>query len=152
MSIMNELINKLATEHSLTLAEYKLLVESYNEENARELAELAVAERKKYYSNTVYIRGLIEISNICKNNCLYCGIRRDNRDCERYRLNKEEILSCCEEGYELGFRTFVMQGGAVGRDLYVWRDLLPEVSEQALDREAAYLLGFQKNMVQKYMQ
>ena len=108
---MNELINKLATEHSLTLAEYKLLVESYNEENARELAELAVAERKKYYSNTVYIRGLIEISNICKNNCLYCGIRRDNRDCERYRLNKEEILSCCEEGYELGFRTFVMQGG-----------------------------------------
>ena len=111
MSIMNELINKLAVEHSLTLAEYKLLVESYNEENARELAELAVAERKKYYSNTVYIRGLIEISNICKNNCLYCGIRRDNRDCERYRLNKEEILSCCEEGYELGFRTFVMQGG-----------------------------------------
>lgn len=108
---MNELINKLAVEHSLTLAEYKLLVESYNEENARELAELAVAERKKYYSNTVYIRGLIEISNICKNNCLYCGIRRDNRDCERYRLNKEEILSCCEEGYELGFRTFVMQGG-----------------------------------------
>ena len=108
---MNELINKLAVEHSLTLAEYKLLVESYNEENARELAELAMAERKKYYSNTVYIRGLIEISNICKNNCLYCGIRRDNRDCERYRLNKEEILSCCEEGYELGFRTFVMQGG-----------------------------------------
>lgn len=108
---MIELINKLATEHSLTLEEYRLLVEGYNEENAARLAELAVAERKKYYSNTVFIRGLIEISNICKNNCLYCGIRRDNRNCERYRLTKEEILSCCDEGYELGFRTFVMQGG-----------------------------------------
>ena len=108
---MIELINKLATEHSLSLEEYKTLIEGYNEENAALLATLAVAERKKHYSNTVFIRGLIEISNICKNNCLYCGIRRDNRDCERYRLTKEDILSCCDEGYALGFRTFVMQGG-----------------------------------------
>lgn len=139
---MNELINKLATEHSLTLAEYKLLVESYNEENARELAELAVAERKKYYSNTVYIRGLIEISNICKNNCLYCGIRRDNRDCERYRLNKEEILSCCEEGYELGFRTFVMQGG---EDAYftdeVLCDIISSIKEKYSDCAITLSLG-----------
>ena len=142
MPIMNELINKLATEHSLTLAEYKLLVESYNEENARELAELAVAERKKYYSNTVYIRGLIEISNICKNNCLYCGIRRDNRDCERYRLNKEEILSCCEEGYELGFRTFVMQGG---EDAYftdeVLCDIISSIKEKYSDCAITLSLG-----------
>ena len=142
MLIMNELINKLATEHSLTLAEYKLLVESYNEENARELAELAVAERKKYYSNTVYIRGLIEISNICKNNCLYCGIRRDNRDCERYRLNKEEILSCCEEGYELGFRTFVMQGG---EDAYftdeVLCDIISSIKEKYSDCAITLSLG-----------
>ena len=142
MSIMNELINKLAVEHSLTLAEYKLLVESYNEENARELAELAVAERKKYYSNTVYIRGLIEISNICKNNCLYCGIRRDNRDCERYRLNKEEILSCCEEGYELGFRTFVMQGG---EDSFftdeVLCDIISSIKEKYPDTPITLSLG-----------
>ena len=142
MSIMNELINKLATEHSLTLAEYKLLVESYNEENARELAELAVAERKKYYSNTVFIRGLIEISNVCKNNCLYCGIRRDNRDCERYRLNKEEILSCCEEGYELGFRTFVMQGG---EDAYftdeVLCDIISSIKEKYPDCAITLSLG-----------
>ena len=139
---MNELINKLATEHSLTLAEYKLLVESYNEENARELAELAVAERKKYYSNTVFIRGLIEISNICKNNCLYCGIRRDNRDCERYRLNKDEILSCCEEGYELGFRTFVMQGG---EDAYftdeVLCDIISSIKEKYPDCAITLSLG-----------
>ena len=62
----------------------------------------------------MYIRGLIEISNICKNDCYYCGIRRSNENCDRYRLSKEEILECCKEGYELGFRTFVMQGGEDG--------------------------------------
>ena len=94
------------------------------EENAKLLAELAVRVRKEHYSNKVYIRGLIEISNCCKNNCLYCGIRRDNRDCERYRLEKDEILSCCDEGYALGFRTFVMQGG---EDAYYSDDRLCEI-------------------------
>ena len=121
---MIELINKLAKEHSLTLEEYKILVENFNKENAHLLASLSVAERKKHYSNTVFIRGLIEISNICKNNCLYCGIRRDNRDCERYRLTKEDILSCCDEGYALGFRTFVMQGG---EDSYFTDDVLCDI-------------------------
>ena len=121
---MIEIINKLATKHSLTLEEYKILIEEYSEDNATILAELAIAERKKYYSNTVFIRGLIEISNICKNNCLYCGIRRDNRDCDRYRLTKEEILSCCREGYELGFRTFALQGG---EDLYFTDDIICDI-------------------------
>lgn len=121
---MNDLINKLATEHSLTLEEYKDLIENYNEENAALLASLAVAERRKHYSNTVFIRGLIEISNICKNNCLYCGIRRDNHNCERYRLTREEILSCCDEGYALGFRTFVMQGG---EDAYFTDDVICDI-------------------------
>ena len=121
---MVELIKKLAAEHSLTLEEYELLIENYNEENATFLATLAVAERKKHYSNSVFIRGLIEISNICKNNCLYCGIRRDNRDCERYRLTKEDILSCCDEGYALGFRTFVMQGG---EDSYFTDDVVCDI-------------------------
>ena len=67
--------------------------------------------RRQYYGDKVYIRGLIEISNYCKNNCLYCGIRAGNSCVERYRLTKEQILSCCHLGYDLGFRTFVMQGG-----------------------------------------
>lgn len=67
--------------------------------------------RRGIYKDTVYIRGLIEFTNYCRNNCYYCGIRRDNRNAERYRLSKEDILSCCEEGYGLGFRTFVLQGG-----------------------------------------
>ncbi|MBQ4630633.1 MAG: [Clostridia bacterium] len=70
--------------------------------------------RKKVYGDEVYIRGLIEISNHCKNNCLYCGIRASNPNVTRYRLTKEDILACCKSGYELGFRTFVMQGGEDG--------------------------------------
>ena len=67
--------------------------------------------RKQYYGNKVYTRGLIEFTNYCKNNCYYCGIRRDNRHIERYRLTEEEILGCCRQGYQLGYRTFVLQGG-----------------------------------------
>jgi biotin synthase len=108
---IKEIISKLARDHSLTLEEYELLISERTDEAADELRRLAVETRKKHYGNSVYIRGLIEISNICKNDCLYCGIRRSNKDCERYRLTKEQILSCCDEGYALGFRTFVMQGG-----------------------------------------
>lgn len=108
------LIDKLAAEHSLNLDEYKFLVDNMTESVAKYAADLAVALRKEVYSNEIFIRGLIEISNICKNDCLYCGIRRSNKNCERFRLNKEEILSCCEEGYALGFRTFVLQGGEDG--------------------------------------
>ncbi|MBR1418985.1 MAG: [Synergistaceae bacterium] len=105
------LIAKLAAEHSLTLDEYALLIASSDAELDLYLAELAVKTRKDIYSNFVYVRGLIEISNICKNNCYYCGIRRGNHNCERYRLTHEQILECASEGYSLGFRTFVMQGG-----------------------------------------
>lgn len=75
------------------------------------LTETAVKRRKEIYGNTVYIRGLIEFTNICKNNCYYCGIRAGSGHIQRYRLTPEEIMDCCEKGYELGFRTFVLQGG-----------------------------------------
>ncbi len=75
------------------------------------LAEKADRLRRQIYGNQVYVRGLIEMTNYCKNDCYYCGIRRSNRDCDRYRLTEEQILACCREGYELGFRTFVLQGG-----------------------------------------
>lgn len=77
----------------------------------RKLTEEAVRLRKKYYGVDVYTRGLIEFTNYCKNDCYYCGIRRGNRNVKRYRLTKEDILACCERGYGLGFRTFVLQGG-----------------------------------------
>lgn len=80
-------------------------------EHDASLFAAADAVRREIYGDEVYIRGLIEFTNYCKNNCYYCGIRRDNKQAARYRLTKEEILSCCKEGYTLGFRTFVLQGG-----------------------------------------
>ena len=75
------------------------------------LAAAADKIRQQYYGKKVYIRGLIEFTNYCKNNCYYCGIRAGNAHAQRYRLSKEQILDCCAEGYKLGFRTFVLQGG-----------------------------------------
>lgn len=107
-----ELIDRLYKFHTLELYEYKYLIENATDaETFFYAADKAVELRKSIYGNKIYIRGLIEIGNICKNNCLYCGIRGANNTCERYRLTEEEILSCCDEGYPLGFRTFVMQGG-----------------------------------------
>ena len=81
--------------------------ETANEALARE----ADAVRRQVYGDTVFVRGLIEFTNYCRNNCYYCGIRKGNAQAERYRLTKEEILTCADEGYALGYRTFVLQGG-----------------------------------------
>lgn len=108
---IKHLIDKLDKNKSLLLDEYREILEKYTAEDVEYAKELAVDIRKRVYGNSVYIRGLIEITNYCKNGCLYCGINRDNKSCSRYRLTKEEILTCCEYGYSLGFRTFVMQGG-----------------------------------------
>ena len=108
------LILKLHDTHSLTVGEYETLLRDRDEEAAALLAELAVQTSKSIYGNEVFSRVLIEISNICKNDCLYCGIRRSNKNCSRYRLSPEDILACAEEGFSLGFRTFVLQGGEDG--------------------------------------
>ena len=105
------LAEKLVRDGSLAEAEYRELLENRTDAVRAYLAEEAVRVRERIYGKDVYVRGLIEISNICRNDCLYCGIRRSNRCVERYRLSPEEILECAEEGYALGFRTFVMQGG-----------------------------------------
>lgn len=106
---MRELINKLAVEHDLTDEEWKQLIEGEYDRSL--LYAKADETRRQNYGTDVYIRGLIEISSYCRNDCLYCGIRRSNSHAERYRLSKEQILKCCQTGYELGFRTYVMQGG-----------------------------------------
>lgn len=108
---MRDLIRKLSETHSLSVDEYEALITGRSDEITRLLRTLAVDVRREVYGNAVYIRGLIEISNICRNDCYYCGIRRSNSECERYRLTEDEILACADEGYGLGFRTFVLQGG-----------------------------------------
>lgn len=106
-----QIIDTLTETHSLSLDQYRELLDSRCPEAAGLLADRAVEVRKAIYGNDVYVRGLIEISNICKNDCLYCGIRRSNRNCDRYRLTQDQIMECAGEGYRLGFRTFVLQGG-----------------------------------------
>ncbi len=108
---MLSLIDKLEKNRCLSLDEYRYLIDNRDGTAADELARRAVRIRREIYGNTVFIRGLIEISNICKNDCIYCGIRRSNHSCDRYRLNPREISDCVDEGYSLGFRTFVLQGG-----------------------------------------
>lgn len=108
---MRALLDKLEREGILTGAEFAALIRGRDEALARELFRRADARRREYYGADVYIRGLIEFTNYCKNDCLYCGIRRSNRNARRYRLSREEILACCREGYALGYRTFVLQGG-----------------------------------------
>ena len=105
------LIRALAERRTLSLDEYERLIVCRTEEGAVLLRTLAAGERDRIYGQDVYARGLIEISSFCRNNCLYCGLRRDNGRCRRYRLTPQDILDCTREGYELGFRTFVLQGG-----------------------------------------
>lgn len=106
---MRQLIDKLQQKHCLTKEEWITLIG--NQAEAEYLFERAREVAGQYYGNKVYTRGLIEFTNYCKNNCYYCGIRRGNGRVERYRLSEEDILDCCRQGYELGFRTFVLQGG-----------------------------------------
>ncbi len=108
---MRELIDKLYKNHNLEKEEFIYLIENFDKDTSEYLFSLAQTTSQEHFQKEVYIRGLIEFTNYCKNDCYYCGIRRSNKNVSRYRLNKEEILSCCQNGYELGFRTFVLQGG-----------------------------------------
>lgn len=106
-----ELACKLAEDHVLTLDEYGYLIVHLGDGVRSLLASLARAVREPIYGHGVFIRGLIEFSSFCTNDCLYCGLRASNAACERYRLEPEQILACTEQGYSLGFRTFVLQSG-----------------------------------------
>lgn len=110
-SYFDNLAEKLEKTRNLTDNEFLELLTSENCEVDEILASKARTVREGIYGKEVYLRGLIEFTNYCKNNCYYCGIRRDNRNAERYRLNEEQILECSEQGYDLGFRTIVLQGG-----------------------------------------
>lgn len=106
-----KIIDKLSDTQELSIGEWVELIEGQTKALQEYAAEKAVKIRKDIFGQKVYVRGLIEFTNHCKNDCYYCGIRRSNTNVHRYRLSEEEILSCCDEGYELGFRTFVLQGG-----------------------------------------
>lgn len=108
---MTGLIEKLYQTGNLSDEELLEVIAMNDDEASALLRKYADEVRQRVYGKKVFLRGLIEISSYCKNNCLYCGIRCGNKNAQRYRLDREDIMSCCENGYELGFRTFVLQGG-----------------------------------------
>jgi biotin synthase len=108
---MRSLIDKLHSERVLSKTEFMTLLDGFGKEDAQYLFSKSRAVADELFDKKIFMRGLIEFTNFCKNDCSYCGIRKSNRNAERYRLQKEDILSCCEQGYSLGFRTFVLQGG-----------------------------------------
>lgn len=139
---MKNLIDKLEKNQILSKEEFVRLLAISEKDDIDYLTERAKCIRDDVYGKRVFIRGLIEISNYCKNDCYYCGIRRSNKNAQRYRLSKEQILSCCENGYELGFRTFVMQGGedAFFKDEVVC-DIVSSIKERYPDCAVTLSLG-----------
>lgn len=113
MKNINEITEKLYSQERLEKDEFVFLLNEaeFSAALRKDLCEKAVGIRKQHFGNKVFTRGLIEFTNYCRNNCLYCGIRRDNRNVNRYRLTEEEILECCRQGAGYGYRTFVLQGG-----------------------------------------
>ncbi|NLN97014.1 MAG: [FeFe] hydrogenase H-cluster radical SAM maturase HydE [Eubacteriaceae bacterium] len=109
---MNAVYNKMLKGSTLSEEELATLLRAYGDSAfTQKLYAASAKTRDKVFGRKIYIRGLIEISNYCKNDCYYCGIRKSNRQVSRYRLTKKMILSCCAQGHALGFRTFVLQGG-----------------------------------------
>lgn len=109
--MLHQIIDRIREQQNISREELELLLTTEDKEALEYLRTSARAVADAVYGRQVFIRGLIEFTNYCKNDCLYCGIRRSNAKADRYRLTKEEILSCCDNGYGLGFRTFVLQGG-----------------------------------------
>ena len=111
---MESIIEQLRTNRTASREELVFLLENCGDTEREALRKAAQETALAHFGNKIYIRGLIEISSVCKNDCFYCGLRRSNGNAVRYRLTKEQILSSCEKGYALGFRTFVLQGGEDG--------------------------------------
>lgn len=124
MAEIRDIIHKLCDTGSLTREEIIKLLENRDSEIQAELAERASAVAREHYGNKVYVRGLIEFTNYCRNDCYYCGIRCGNKNADRYRLTKEEIVECASYGYGLGFRTIVLQGG---EDQFYTDDMIVDI-------------------------
>jgi biotin synthase len=122
-----KIIDEIKISENITLEQLALLLTTENQETLEYLRSTARKTSNEIYGNEIYIRGLIEFTNYCKNDCIYCGIRKSNKNADRYRLTEGQILDCCKAGYELGFRTFVLQGG---EDAYFTDERICEIVSQ----------------------
>lgn len=114
-STARTLVDRLSAEGSLSVGDFEALLTRADARDREYTREAAVAVAHEHFGNRVFVRGLIEFSNHCRQDCLYCGIRKSNREVERYRLDADDILACCAAGYALGYRTFVLQSGEDAR-------------------------------------
>ena len=146
---MKDIIDRLVKERDLSDEKFERLILCEDKETTEYLASKAREVREAVYGKEVYLRGLIEFTNYCKNDCLYCGIRRSNKNAERYRLTSEQILNCCEIGYKLGFRTFVLQGG---EDAYFSDDVLVPLIKEIKEKypECALTLSIGEREKESY--
>lgn len=135
-------IDQLEQKEELEKEEWIRLLSDYDEDDRKYAAERAREVTQHYFGKQIYIRGLIEFTSYCRNDCYYCGLRRSNKRAQRYRLSEEEILSCCQKGYELGFKTFVLQGG---EDVYYtderMEDLICEIKKKFPDCALTLSIG-----------
>lgn len=141
---MRRLVERLIRDKRLDASDMGELLKSATQDlNVLQLLrDNAVRTARQQFGLGIYIRGLIELSSFCRCNCLYCGLRRSNRTAERYRLTQEEVLRCCKEGYKLGFRTFVLQGGEDGTHSDEWLEtLLCQMRSQYPDVAITLSLG-----------
>jgi len=143
------LIDELYKTSNLNKEQLLDLLNNIDDDNISYLHYKANEKRLEHYGNKVYMRGLIEFSNYCKNDCLYCGIRKSNNNANRYRLTKETILECCKEGYRLGYRTFVLQGG---EDPYYTDDMIVDIvsSIKELYSDCAITLSIGEKTYESY--
>lgn len=108
---MRDLVHRLVGERTLKRDEFRALIASCDSQTLEYIRKESVRTAQERFGHGIFVRGLIEISSFCRNDCAYCGLRRSNRSAERYRLSHEQIMECCKEGYDAGLRTFVLQGG-----------------------------------------
>lgn len=128
---MRKIVDELFNTTSTSKENLEFLLENIDEETKVYLHSKADEKRRQIYDDKVYMRGLIEFSNYCFRNCNYCGIRKDNKKADRYRLTKEQILECCDAGYELGYRTFVLQSG---EDLHFIDDKIVDIIQSIKEK------------------
>lgn len=117
---MRELIEKLREMHELGPDEYRALLTMCDPQAVDYLMHQAREVAQEQFGKGIFVRGLVELTNVCRNDCLYCGIRRSNMSLSRYTLTREQVLESCRQGYKIGFRTFVLQGGEWGDERSQW--------------------------------
>ncbi len=146
---MISLIDKLQRERTLSESEFVSLINCHDKDVSEELCHRARQVRETHYGRDIYVRGLIEFTNYCRCDCLYCGIRRSNKNAERYRLTEDDIMECCREGHAIGYRTFVLQGG---EDLHYTPEAIAAIVKRIKSEfpDAAVTLSFGEHPLSSY--